>query len=378
MCDTFVALGPMTKDGSVIFGKNSDRPQNERQPLVYFNKMHYPPNSQIQCTYISIPQVEETNAILLSKPSWMWGGEMGTNEYGVTIGNEAVWTREPYGDPALLGMDLLRLALERSSTANQAVKIIIELLENYGQGGSCAEDSTWTYHNSFLIADQHEAWVLETAGKWWIAQQIKEGIRNISNNLSIRTEFDLAKDGLVDYAVEQNYCSSKNEFDFAKIFSEPRYTEPSLYSREGYGFQFLNKRSTKIKVRTMMEILRDHTRGICMHGGIRTTASQISWLQNDLHLHWFTLSPHPCISIFKPFIFPFSDHSQVYDLWEEREHLSVNVNEVFYRKILQIEDHYLNKIESMVKEEKTSLSDFNQLTNAIIDQEKDMLSNFRF
>ena len=65
-----------------------------------------------QCTYISIPQVPLTHAVVLSKPAWMWGAEMGANEHGVTIGNEAVWSR--YSDsaydavPRLLGMDLLR------------------------------------------------------------------------------------------------------------------------------------------------------------------------------------------------------------------------------------------------------------------------------
>ena len=377
MCDTFVALGSVTKDGSVVFGKNSDRPQNERQPLSYFKRENYPPNTQVRCTYISIPQVEVTNAIFLSKPSWMWGGEMGTNEYGVSIGNEAVWTKEPYSGPALLGMDLLRLALERSSSASQALEIIVDLLENHGQGGSCAENSMWTYHNSFLIADPREAGVLETAGEWWIAQRVKDGIRNISNNLSIRTDFDLAREGLVDYALEKNYSLSKNEFDFARSFSETSFFEPSPYTREGYGFQFLDNISPNIDFRTMMDVLRDHSRGICMHGAIRTTASQVSWLKNDYHLHWFTLSPHPCISVFKPFTFPFSNQNQVFDLWEKRKHISVNINEDFQQKLLQLEDHYLMYVKNMVKDEVSGLRDFNHLSTKIINEEKELLSNFR-
>ena len=35
MCDTFVALGNASKDGNVIFGKNSDRPFDEIQLIVY-------------------------------------------------------------------------------------------------------------------------------------------------------------------------------------------------------------------------------------------------------------------------------------------------------------------------------------------------------
>ena len=56
--------------------------------------------------------MSETHAVILSKPSWMWGAEMGANERGVVIGNEAVWSRcsDPDYDavPRLLGMDLLR------------------------------------------------------------------------------------------------------------------------------------------------------------------------------------------------------------------------------------------------------------------------------
>lgn len=54
-------------------------------------------------------QVPSTHSVVLSKPVWMWGAEMGANDAGVVIGNEAVWTREPDdGPPALLGMDLVR------------------------------------------------------------------------------------------------------------------------------------------------------------------------------------------------------------------------------------------------------------------------------
>lgn len=63
----------------------------------------------LQCTYIEVEQVSRTHAVILSRPSWLWGAEMGANEHGVCIGNEAVWTKEPVGEgEALLGMDLLR------------------------------------------------------------------------------------------------------------------------------------------------------------------------------------------------------------------------------------------------------------------------------
>ena len=72
----------------------------------------------------------------------------------------------------MLGMDLVRLALERATTAREGVEVITALLEAHGQGGGCAEGDDWTYHNGFLLADRTEAWVLETAGEWWAAEVI--------------------------------------------------------------------------------------------------------------------------------------------------------------------------------------------------------------
>lgn len=53
------------------------------------------------------------NSVILSKPAWMWGAEMGANDKNVVIGNEAVWTNNNEGDGdarqrRLLGMDLVR------------------------------------------------------------------------------------------------------------------------------------------------------------------------------------------------------------------------------------------------------------------------------
>ncbi|TFG06730.1 MAG: peptidase C69, partial [Promethearchaeota archaeon] len=175
MCDTLVALGNSTKDNNVIFGKNSDRPQNEAQLITHVPRMKHSKGDELECTHISIPQVSETFAILLSQPWWMWGAEMGVNEYGVVIGNEAVHSLEPLRSSGLLGMDLLRLGLERGRKAKEALFIIINLLENHGQGGGCSyEDPGWLYHNSYLIADSEKAFVLETADEWWIAKEVKD------------------------------------------------------------------------------------------------------------------------------------------------------------------------------------------------------------
>ncbi|TFG50445.1 MAG: peptidase U34, partial [Anaerolineales bacterium] len=141
MCDTLIAAPEVTKDKIGLFAKNSDRPPNEAQVLNWIPARTHPAGGKVQCTYIEIPQVNQTHAVLLSRPFWMWGAEMGINQHGLVIGNEAVFSKVPANkEPALLGMDLLRLGLERAATAAEAVDVIVELLEEYGQGGNCVQE----------------------------------------------------------------------------------------------------------------------------------------------------------------------------------------------------------------------------------------------
>ena len=175
MCDTLVVTPAASRDGVMLFGKNSDRQPNEAHQVVALPAANHTAGSEVQCTYRSIPQVAHTYAVLLAKPFWMWGAEMGANEHGVAIGNEAVFTKVPQmKEPSLTGMDLLRLGLERGATAAEAVQVITTLLEQYGQGGNCGYLKSLYYHNSYLIADPQEAYVLETAGKHWAAKQVKK------------------------------------------------------------------------------------------------------------------------------------------------------------------------------------------------------------
>jgi len=138
MCDT-CGIGPeLTGSGISIFGKNSDREPDETQLVVSVPAKHYGAKEELGCTYISIPQVEATFAIVLSKPFWLWGAEMGVNEKGVAIGNEALFTKvRQEKSPGLIGMDLLRLTLERGASADEAAQVIISLLKKYGQAGAC-------------------------------------------------------------------------------------------------------------------------------------------------------------------------------------------------------------------------------------------------
>uniref|UniRef100_A0A3P8Z4K2 Secernin 3 n=1 Tax=Esox lucius TaxID=8010 RepID=A0A3P8Z4K2_ESOLU len=297
-CDTFVALPP-----------NSDRPCDEVQEVVYFPDRDYKLGEKVECTYISIEQAAHTYAVVLSRPAWLWGAEMGANEHQVCIGNEAVWGRENPGDEeALLGMDLVRLGLERADTAAKAVDVIADLLEKYGQGGNCMEDlSGFTYLNSFLISDRTEAWVMETSGKYWVAERVQDGYRNISNQYSITTKIDKEHPGMREYAKSQGWWDGKAPFSFAETYSfmDTARIEASG-SRFCEGRKLLERSKGHITAETMMDILRDKQSGINMEGMFMTTGSMVSVVPTDCALpgvHYITGTPDPDRSVFKPFIF---------------------------------------------------------------------------
>ena len=107
-CDTFVVLPPLTDSNFRIFGKNSDRPAKEVQEIIFVSNTHT--IDQVQCTHIQIPQVSKTSRCILSKPAWCWGAEIGANEHGVCIGNEAVFSKFNYQsrESALTGLDIVR------------------------------------------------------------------------------------------------------------------------------------------------------------------------------------------------------------------------------------------------------------------------------
>jgi secernin len=322
MCDTVVATAEVTADSVTIFGKNSDRDPNEAHHLLLIPAADHPAGSRVRCMYIEIPQVEHTHAVLLAKPFWIWGCEMGANEHGVTIGNEAVFSKvPPKKKEALTGMDFIRLALERAATAREAVDVITDLLAEYGQGGNCGFRHKEFYHNSFIIADPRETWVLEMVGPHWAAKRVK-GVYTISNGLTIGSEWDLASPDLVDYAVRKKWCKGRDDFHFARCYADVIYTRFSCSSvRRERTTRWLADRQGAITVADVADALRDHGETVrepwrpdtkqadmtvCAHasfGPIRysqTTGSMVSHLRPECPTHFVTGTAAPCTSVFKP------------------------------------------------------------------------------
>ncbi|MEY4930737.1 MAG: hypothetical protein RI909_1461 [Bacteroidota bacterium] len=323
MCDTLVALPTYTQAGHVLLAKNSDREPDEAQALLHVPSQHHE-SKTVKCTYIEIQQVSETFECILSKPFQMWGAEMGANEHGLVIGNEAVFTKMKFekNRVGLTGMDLLRLALERCKSAEEAMICITTLLESYGQN-ACGgyRNKNFYYHNSFLIADRQSAWVLETAGKEWATEKVND-IRSISNKLSIHEPTQCSASAK-SFAQSKGWWKEGTPFHFQQVYSDWFYTRMGRASfRESCTTSLSRKHEGQLSVRDCIHILQTHnlddpyfkpskanTGSICMHATSllnpsSTTGSMVAEIRPNLpHTLWLTGTAHPCLSIYIPFYF---------------------------------------------------------------------------
>ncbi len=315
MCDTLVVLG----DDAVWFAKNSDREPGESQAVEHRARERHGAGARVRATYMDLDQVHETNEVVLSRPTWMWGAEMGTNEHGLAIGNEAVFTKVPVEASGLLGMDLVRLALERCSSADHALDLVTWMLARHGQGGSAGfRDRGFAYHNAFLIADPRGAWLLETAGRFWVAQRV-QGARSTSNVLSIGADYTRVGPGTIEGARSLGLLQRGETFDFRRCFGRPVMAWLSAGDLRRActlraGTALAHGAVTRSR---MLSVVRDHG-GLTPDAGARivmpcahaswqptrahgqTTGTMIARLAESGSMQWLSGTSAPCLSVLKP------------------------------------------------------------------------------
>lgn len=282
MCDTLVALPSASASGCTLFAKNSDRPPGEVQAVeLQSSRLD---DGRTQCTHIAVDALDgPTLACVISRPLWGWGAEHGMNEAGVAIGNESIYTTlDPRAaPPALTGMDIVRLVLERAESAEAAVALIGELLERYGQGGTCHDPTTGpkAYWSSFLVADPASAYVVETSGREWAAERVVD-VRAISNRTTI-PDFD---------------ARHRHPGQPVESLVDPRWRASQAVLAE-----------RPVRLDAVMEHLRSHDScaqegwSVCMHTGIEeTTASMVAELRPDGPSTAWMLLGHPCEASYTP------------------------------------------------------------------------------
>lgn len=237
-CTSFLVGKKASTDGSVFISYNADD-YGMYGHLVYLPHGIHPEGSMHKIIdgdthhYLGeIPEVHETYTV---------NGYI--NEYQVSI-MESTWGgREELVDPKGLidYVSLMRIALQRSKTARQAIETMTSLVEKYGYASS---------GESFSIADKNEIWIMEMIGKGtgrtganWVAIRIPDDCiaahanQSRIHKISQYNKKDIlySKD-LISFARKSGYfCGKDSEFDFANTFAPAdfgaiRYCETRVWS----------------------------------------------------------------------------------------------------------------------------------------------------
>jgi len=215
------------------------------------------------------------------------------NEHQVSIGETTFTGREELIDSTGI-IDygsLMYIALQRAKTAREAIKIMTDLVAEYGYYSS---------GESFSIADPNEVWIMEMIGKGpgntganWVARRIPDGYISAHANQARIRQFPLddsdeclySKD-VISFAKEKGYYSGDDEnFSFADAFAPLdfgalRFCEARVWAmfrrasaeQDKYldyvlGKDLSNpmplwiKPDKKVSVHDVMEFMRDHFEG---------------------------------------------------------------------------------------------------------------------
>ena len=214
-------------------------------------------------------------------------------------------------------MDIVRLALERATSAAEAIDVMTALVEDPGQGGSGEDGAGDPYWSSFLVADPTGAWVLETSGRSWAARAVDDAAA-ISNRLTLGTDWTRAS---ADVAPGDDF-SGRGDPGVPTDFADVRLDATRACIASG---------AAALDARDLVAVLRHHgtrpwgapgsdpadfgepppadapgTTGVsvCWHmrGLISTTAAMVADLPADRDTParlWVALGA-PCASVFVP------------------------------------------------------------------------------
>lgn len=266
----------LTADGSVMLGGTGEEVSSHW--LQIFPAKDHPANATITVgvtedavipgELIAIPQVPHTFRYISMEysdfegfPAPLTNG--GVNEKGVAIRDIWASTRDelynmtPTPQLGLQYSDLARVALERASTAREAVEIMGDLIAKYGYadyGG-----------NSHLIADANEGWVVwQFAGgaKLWAAERLGENevrvlypgyIQDFPVNFTGNPDF-MGSPNLVTFAVEQGWFHPENEtFNIFKVYG----VQGAQYSARDGGFKYMSQAALEDATRAMYPVTEE-------------------------------------------------------------------------------------------------------------------------
>src|SRR5262249_36744649 len=196
--DTFVALGSATAGGSTLFAHNRRGRAGETLVLQREPGRAHAPEEIVRTQFASVPQARQTFTVLGCRSAQTWGYHFGVNQHSVAIARSAWQSKLRGAEAGLTGPDLVRLALERSRTARQALETITDLVARHGQSSMAGHKAD----NVFLVADPREAYLVEAAGSSWAWLECGD-IRAVSDIGLIRQDWQRLAPGLAEHTIAE-------------------------------------------------------------------------------------------------------------------------------------------------------------------------------
>ncbi|MBQ9363017.1 MAG: C69 family dipeptidase [Bacteroidaceae bacterium] len=221
--------------GSMYFHRGGKHPKGEMRKIL---------DGDTNRPWGEIPQASETYRVI---------GQM--NEYQVSVCETTFGGREELCDSTGIidYTSLMHIALERATTAREAIKVMTELVAKYGYNSE---------GESFSICDKNEAWIMEMIGKGpgnrganWVAVRIPDDCICAHANQSRITRFNLkdkknvlySKD-IIKFAREKGYFTGEKDAEFSfrdafapSDFSATRYCEARVWSLFNHFYSGMNE-----------------------------------------------------------------------------------------------------------------------------------------
>ena len=225
-CSSIIVTPGASTDGSAFITYTCDWWAHGYMP--YTPAADHAPGDSLRIGDAAIPQVPHTYAVMANR----------LNEHQVGTSETTFGGREELRNPegGLFYSTLMHLALQRSTTARQAIVVMGELLEAFGYNAT---------GESFSVCDPKEAWIMELIGKGpgvkgavWVARRVPDGyISCHTNKARIGTfplddpENCLYSQDVISFAVERGYYDP----DSGEPFSFHDAYDPDTARNRRYG-----------------------------------------------------------------------------------------------------------------------------------------------
>jgi len=301
--DMTVALAPATTRGTeTLFGHNNYRPTGEGQSLVCQAGRDHTPGEVLELGEIRIPQVRHVGTVVAARSGSEWGYRAGVNDRGVAVGLGAIHTRLTPEGRTLTGPDLVRLGLERGSSARQTVEVITDLIARHGQG-ELATDGDGGRDATFLVADGREAFVVEACGAHWALQVVGQ-VKAVTPAALLRQDWDRISRGLADLAIDKGWWPAEGcKLDFGGALGYPGPEHAAALRRWGQATLHLEEHLGQLDSAVMRRLMRE------LAEGVRTPAVTTGWSflvelpadPGELPLAWCAFGP-PATAVYFPLI----------------------------------------------------------------------------